>query len=95
MRLGGKKAEYTGVVAGMKTFFPDLPLNSGFYRPISIIAPFSTSCEYETREMTAGTLKEKVEPTSKTKVADVPEMSFVLVTSYGPLPVILPPLRPG
>ena len=30
---------FSGVVAGMKTFFPDLPLNSGFYRPIKIIAP--------------------------------------------------------
>ncbi|MGD9536504.1 MAG: hydantoinase B/oxoprolinase family protein [Alphaproteobacteria bacterium] len=30
---------FSGVVAGMKTFFPDLPLNSGFYRPIRIIAP--------------------------------------------------------
>lgn len=28
-----------GIVSGMKMFFPDLPLNSGFYRPISIIAP--------------------------------------------------------
>jgi N-methylhydantoinase B len=30
---------FSGVVAGMKTFFPDLPLNSGFYRPIRIVAP--------------------------------------------------------
>lgn len=26
----------------MKTFFPDLPLNSGFYRPIEVIAPADT-----------------------------------------------------
>jgi len=32
-------ATFSAVVAGMKTFFPDLPLNSGFYRPISIDAP--------------------------------------------------------
>ena len=32
-------ATFSGVVAGMKTFFPDLPLNSGFYRVIEIIAP--------------------------------------------------------
>ncbi|SNB72002.1 N-methylhydantoinase B [Arboricoccus pini] len=30
---------FSAVVAGMKTFFPDLPLNSGFYRPIKVIAP--------------------------------------------------------
>ena len=30
---------FSAVVAGMKTYFPDLPLNSGFYRPINIIAP--------------------------------------------------------
>ena len=28
-----------GVVAGMKMFFPELPLNSGFYRPISVHMP--------------------------------------------------------
>jgi N-methylhydantoinase B len=33
---------FSGVVAGMKTFFPDLPLNSGFYRPIKIVAPEDT-----------------------------------------------------
>jgi N-methylhydantoinase B len=33
---------FSAVVAGMKTFFPDLPLNSGFYRPITIIAPEDT-----------------------------------------------------
>ena len=27
------------IAAGMKTFFPDLPLNSGFYRCFEIIAP--------------------------------------------------------
>lgn len=27
---------YSAVVAGMKTFFPDIPLNSGFYRPLLI-----------------------------------------------------------
>ncbi|MBO6815826.1 MAG: hydantoinase B/oxoprolinase family protein [Rhizobiaceae bacterium] len=32
-------ATFSAVVAGMKTFFPDLPLNSGFYRPISIKSP--------------------------------------------------------
>lgn len=32
-------ATFSAVVAGMKTFFPDLPLNSGFYRPINIDAP--------------------------------------------------------
>ena len=33
---------FSAVVAGMKTFFPDLPLNSGFYRPIEVIAPEDT-----------------------------------------------------
>ncbi|MBN9673851.1 hydantoinase B/oxoprolinase family protein [Roseibium aggregatum] len=32
-------ATFSAVVAGMKTFFPDLPLNSGFYRMIGITAP--------------------------------------------------------
>lgn len=32
-------ATFSAVVAGMKTFFPDLPLNSGFYRMIKVIAP--------------------------------------------------------
>ncbi|KMO31931.1 hydantoinase B/oxoprolinase family protein [Methylobacterium aquaticum] len=32
-------ATFSAVAAGMKTFFPDLPLNSGFYRAFSIIAP--------------------------------------------------------
>ena len=35
-------ATFSGVVAGMKTFFPDLPLNSGFYRVLEIIAPEDT-----------------------------------------------------
>ncbi|MDP6994522.1 MAG: hydantoinase B/oxoprolinase family protein, partial [Woeseiaceae bacterium] len=30
---------FSAVVASMKTYFPDLPLNSGFYRPINVIAP--------------------------------------------------------
>ena len=33
---------FSAVVAGMKTFFPELPLNSGFYRPIEVIAPEDT-----------------------------------------------------
>ncbi len=33
---------FSAVVAGMKTFFPDLPLNSGFYRVIEVIAPPDT-----------------------------------------------------
>jgi len=33
---------FSAVAAGMKTFFPDLPLNSGFYRPIEVIAPEDT-----------------------------------------------------
>ncbi|BAQ50025.1 hydantoinase B/oxoprolinase family protein [Methylobacterium aquaticum] len=32
-------ATFSAVAAGMKTFFPDLPLNSGFYRAFSIVAP--------------------------------------------------------
>jgi len=32
-------ATFSAVVAGMKTFFPDLPLNSGFYRMIQLTAP--------------------------------------------------------
>ncbi len=35
-------ATFSAVAAGMKTFFPDLPLNSGFYRPIQVIAPEDT-----------------------------------------------------
>jgi N-methylhydantoinase B len=30
---------FSAVAAGMKTYFPDLPLNSGFYRPINVISP--------------------------------------------------------
>lgn len=30
---------FSAVAAGMKTFFPDLPLNSGFYRVFNVIAP--------------------------------------------------------
>jgi N-methylhydantoinase B len=30
---------FSAVAAGMKTFFPDLPLNSGFYRVLEIVAP--------------------------------------------------------
>jgi N-methylhydantoinase B len=33
---------FSAVAAGMKTFFPDLPLNSGFYRVFEIIAPESS-----------------------------------------------------
>mgnify|MGYP001314295108 FL=1 len=32
-------ATFSAVVAGMKTFFPDLPLNSGFYRMLTVEAP--------------------------------------------------------
>lgn len=32
-------ATFSAVVAGTKTFFPDLPLNSGFYRMIKVTAP--------------------------------------------------------
>lgn len=32
-------ATFSAVVAGMKTFFPDLPFNSGFYRMVNITAP--------------------------------------------------------
>lgn len=35
-------ATFSAVAAGMKTFFPDLPLNSGFYRPIEVVAPEDT-----------------------------------------------------
>ncbi|EAR50104.1 N-methylhydantoinase [Oceanicola granulosus HTCC2516] len=35
-------ATFSAVVAGMKTFFPDLPLNSGFYRVIDIEADEGT-----------------------------------------------------
>jgi N-methylhydantoinase B len=32
-------ATFSAVVSGMKTFFPELPLNAGLYRIISVIAP--------------------------------------------------------
>ncbi|MDX1784902.1 MAG: hydantoinase B/oxoprolinase family protein, partial [Roseovarius sp.] len=32
-------ATFSAVVAGMKTFFPDLPMNSGFYRMVEIKTP--------------------------------------------------------
>ncbi len=35
-------ATFSGCVAGMKTFFPDLPLNSGLYRVIDVVAPPDT-----------------------------------------------------
>ena len=35
-------ATFSAVAAGMKTFFPDLPLNSGFYRCFEVIAPEDT-----------------------------------------------------
>jgi N-methylhydantoinase B len=35
-------ATFSGCVAGMKTFFPDLPLNSGLYRAIEVVAPPDT-----------------------------------------------------
>ena len=33
---------FAGIVAGMKTFFPDIPLNSGFYRTITVTVPDDT-----------------------------------------------------
>ena len=33
---------FAGVIAGMKTFFPDIPLNSGFYRCVSVTVPDDT-----------------------------------------------------
>lgn len=33
---------FAGIVAGMKTFFPDIPLNSGFYRVIKVTVPDNT-----------------------------------------------------
>lgn len=32
-------ATFSAVAAGMKTFFPDLPLNSGFYRAFELVVP--------------------------------------------------------
>lgn len=33
---------YAGIVSGMKTFFPDIPLNSGLYRAVSVTVPDDT-----------------------------------------------------
>ncbi|MEM7442828.1 MAG: hydantoinase B/oxoprolinase family protein [Pseudomonadota bacterium] len=46
----GHGATFSAVAAGMKTFFPDLPLNSGFYRVFDIKAPSNTvvSAEWPT-----------------------------------------------
>ncbi len=33
---------FAAIVAGMKTFFPDIPLNSGFYRAIKVTVPDNT-----------------------------------------------------
>ncbi len=33
---------FAGIVAGMKTFFPDIPLNSGLYRTITVTVPDDT-----------------------------------------------------
>ena len=33
---------FAGIVAGMKTFFPDIPLNSGFYRTVTVTVPDDT-----------------------------------------------------
>ena len=38
LQFGIRRATFSAVAAGMKTFFPDLPLNSGFYRCFEIIA---------------------------------------------------------
>jgi N-methylhydantoinase B len=35
-------ATYAGVISGIKTFFPDIPLNSGFYRVVDVVAPEDT-----------------------------------------------------
>ncbi len=35
-------ATYAGVISGIKTFFPDIPLNSGFYRVVDVVAPQDT-----------------------------------------------------
>ena len=40
-------ATFSACVAGMKTFFPDLPLNSGLYRVIEMVAPPDTVVERE------------------------------------------------
>jgi N-methylhydantoinase B len=33
---------FSAVIGGLKMFFPDVPLNSGFYRPVSAILPAGT-----------------------------------------------------
>ena len=35
-------ATFAGIVSGMKTFFPDVPLNAGLYRTIKVIVPDDT-----------------------------------------------------
>ncbi|MSR13408.1 MAG: hydantoinase B/oxoprolinase family protein [Gammaproteobacteria bacterium] len=35
-------ATFAAIVSGMKTFFPDVPLNAGLYRTIKVIAPDDT-----------------------------------------------------
>jgi N-methylhydantoinase B len=40
----GYGASFSGVVAGTKTFFPDVPLNSGFYRALDVDLGPSGSC---------------------------------------------------
>lgn len=38
----GFGGSFSGVVSGMKMMFPDVPLNSGFFRPVSVNAPLGT-----------------------------------------------------
>lgn len=33
---------YAGIVSGLKTFFPDIPLNSGLYRVVDVVVPDDT-----------------------------------------------------
>ncbi len=35
-------ATFSGVISGMKTFFPEVPLNAGVYRTLSIVVPEDT-----------------------------------------------------
>ena len=35
-------ATFSGVISGMKTFFPEVPLNAGVYRTLSVIVPEDT-----------------------------------------------------
>ncbi|RKZ12853.1 hydantoinase B/oxoprolinase family protein [bacterium] len=35
-------ATFSAIIAGMKSFLPELPLNSGFYRPLTLINPEDT-----------------------------------------------------